>query len=74
MRVYVRDKGRTLSDFADERNLHLMLEFHDDMWWASLVPGPNYRPTHGPCGGATKDDAITVLCQTCGVFKGVVEC
>jgi len=66
VRVYIREKGRTLKDFADERN---MLEFHDDLWWASLVPGPQYRPTHGPACGPTKDDAIQKLCTSCGVLK-----
>lgn len=69
MRVYIREKGRTLKDFAGERNLHLMLEFHDDLWWASLVPGPQYRPTHGPTCALTKDDAITKLCESIGVLK-----
>ncbi len=69
MRVYVRDKGRTLSDFADERNLHLMLEFHDNRWLASLVPGPQYRPTHGPTCALTKDGAIAALCESIGVLK-----
>jgi len=44
----------TLKDFADERN---MLEFHDDLWWASLV------------SAATKDNAITKLCESIGVLK-----
>lgn len=69
MRVYIREKGRTLKDFADERNLHLMLEFHDDLWWASLVPGPQYKATHGPVSAATKDNAIQKLCTSCGVLK-----
>lgn len=63
MRVYIRE---TLKDFADERS---MLEFHDDLWWASLVPGPQYKATHGPSPGPTKDDAITKLCESIGVLK-----
>jgi len=63
VRVYIRE---TLKDFADERS---MLEFHDDLWLASLVPGPQYRATHGPTCALTKDDAITALCDSIGVLK-----